>query len=114
MEVAKGATIYDPAIADVCMKIAFALSAVEPITVRCLMKDGVPNFTEINARMGGGIPLGIAAGVEFPRWLFAWTARLPVDIPPLESYQTGLYITRFDGSFFLTEAEREKMAGNRL
>jgi carbamoyl-phosphate synthase large subunit len=113
-EVAKGVTIYDPAIAEVCMKIALALPAVGPITVQCMMKGGVPHFTEINARMGGGIPLSIAAGVESPRWLLARAAGVPIDIPPLGSYQTGLYITRFDESFFLPEADREKMASNRI
>lgn len=113
-EVAKGVTVYDPAIAEACVKIAQALPAVGPVTVQCMMKDGVPCFTEINARLGGGVPLGIAAGVDSPRWLLAKAAGLPVEIPPLGSYQTGLYLTRFDDSFFLTEAEREQMAGHRL
>jgi carbamoyl-phosphate synthase large subunit len=78
------------------------------------MKDGVPHFTEINARLGGGVPLSIAAGVDFPHWLLARAAGLPVEIPPLGSYRTGLYLTRFDDSFFLTESEREQMASHRL
>jgi carbamoyl-phosphate synthase large subunit len=62
-EVAKGVTVCDPTITEACVKIAQALPAVGPITVQCMMKDGVPHFTEINARLGGGVPLGIAAGV---------------------------------------------------
>lgn len=113
-EVAKGVTVYDSAITDACVKIAQALPAVGPITVQCMMKDGIPHFTEINARFGGGVPLGIAAGVDSPRWLLARAAGIPVDIPPLGSYRVSLYLTRFDESFFLTEAEREQMAGHRL
>jgi carbamoyl-phosphate synthase large subunit len=113
-EVAKGVTIYDPAITSACLKIAQALPAVGPITVQCMMKDGVPHFTEINARLGGGAPLGIVAGVDWPRWLLARCAGLPVDVPPLGTYQTGLYMTRFDDSFFLAEADREQMANRRL
>jgi carbamoyl-phosphate synthase large subunit len=113
-EVAKGVTIYDPVITDACVKIAQALPAVGPITVQCMMKGDVPNFTEINARLGGGVPLGIAAGVDSPRWFLAQAAGLPVEIPPLGSYHTGLYLTRFDDSFFLTETNHERMASRRL
>jgi carbamoyl-phosphate synthase large subunit len=113
-EVAKGVTVYDQTIVEACVKIAHALPAVGPITVQCMLKNGVPYFTEINARLGGGVPLGIAAGVDSPRWLLARMARLPVEIPPLGTYQTGLYLTRFDESFFLTADEREQMASHRL
>lgn len=102
-EVAKGITVYDPAIAEACVKIARALPAIGPITVQCMLKDGVPHFTEINARLGGGVPLGIAAGADSPRWLLARAAGLPVDIPPLGTYQQGLYLTRFDDAHYLTE-----------
>jgi carbamoyl-phosphate synthase large subunit len=108
-EVAKGVTIYHPGITAACVKIAQTLPAVGPITVQCIMKDGVPYFTEINARFGGGVPLGIAAGVDSPRWLLAKAAGLPVDIPPLGTYNTGLYLTRFDDSFFLSETDVEQM-----
>lgn len=113
-EVAKGVTVYDPAIADACVRIARALPAAGPITVQCMFKDGVPHFTEINARLGGGVPLGIAAGVDAPRWLLARAAGLPIDIPALGSYQTGMYMTRFDDSFFLSEADREQLASRHL
>lgn len=104
-EVVKGVTVYDPEIADACVAIAGALPAVGPVTVQCIMKQGRPHFTEINARFGGGVPLGIASGVDSPRWLLARLAGMKVKIPPLGSYRTGCYMTRFDDSFFLSEAE---------
>lgn len=113
-EVAKGVTIYDPRITEACVKIAKALPAVGPITVQCMMKDGIPHFTEINARLGGGVPLGIAAGADYPRCLLARAAGIPVEIPLLGTYRTGLYLTRFDDSFFLTETDYERMASNHL
>ena len=109
-----GVTVYDPIITQGCVKIAEALPALGPITVQCMLKDNVPHFTEINARLGGGVPLGIAAGVDAPRWLLARSAGLEVEIPPLGTYQTGLYLTRFDDTFFVTEAQREQMASHRL
>lgn len=114
-EVAKGKTIYDPDIVQYCVVIAEGLEAIGPITVQCILRDGQPYFTEINPRFGGGVPLGIAAGVRSPHWLLALAAGLPVEIPPLGSYKAGLYLTRFDDAFFLTEdelltAERAKNA----
>lgn len=113
-EVAKGVTVYNPAVVAACVKIAQALPAVGPITVQCLMKGEIPHFTEINARLGGGVPLGIAAGVDSPQWLLARVLGLPVEIPPLGQYQAGLYMTRFDDAYFLPENDYEQMAHHHL
>jgi carbamoyl-phosphate synthase large subunit len=113
-EVAKGKTIYDPEIIHHCVTIAKGLKAIGPITVQCMLRDGKPYFTEINARFGGGVPLGIAAGVHSPHWFLALAAGLPVEVPPLGSYKVGLYLTRFDDSFFLTEEEYARVASRRL
>ncbi|MDA2910953.1 ATP-grasp domain-containing protein [Nitrospiraceae bacterium AH_259_D15_M11_P09] len=113
-EVAKGVTVYNPTIIDACVKIAKALPAIGPITVQCIVRDGVPHFIEINGRMGGGLPLSIAAGADVPRWLLARAAGIPIDIPPLGSYRSGFYMTRFDESFFLSESDYGEMEGRRL
>ena len=113
-EVAKGKTIYDPEITQHCVTIARGLKAIGPITVQCMLRDGQPYFTEINPRFGGGVPLGITAGVPSPHWLLALAAGQKVEIPPLGSYQVGLYLTRFDDSFLLTEEDHARMASHRL
>ena len=113
-EVAKGVTIYDPKVTEACITISQALHTIGPITVQCIMKDGVPHFTEINARVGGGAPLGIAAGADWPKWLLARFAGIPLEIPSLGSYARGLYLSRFDESFFFTEAHVEKMASRHF
>lgn len=113
-EVAKGKTIYDPEIIRHCITIAKGLQTIGPITVQCMLRDGKPYFTEINARFGGGVPLGIAAGVNSPQWFLALAAGLSVDIPPLGSYKVGLYLTRFDDSYFLTEEDYARVASHRL
>ena len=53
-EVSKGVTIHNERIMEACCEIARSLPAVGPITVQCRMRDGIPLFTEINARYGGG------------------------------------------------------------
>ncbi|MGD8604899.1 MAG: ATP-grasp domain-containing protein [Anaerolineales bacterium] len=102
-EVAKGVTILDRDIQAHCRTIAKALEAVGPITVQCILKDGQPYFTEINARYGGGHPLAIAAGIDTPSWYLSQAAGMEIEIPALDQYQTGLYLTRFDDSFFLAQ-----------
>ena len=113
-EVAKAVTVHDPRIVDHCARIAEGLEARGPITVQCLMRDGEPVFTEVNARFGGGAPLGFAAGMRAPQWLLARAAGRDVELPPLGSYEVGLYMTRFDESFFISEEDREQLARNRL
>ncbi len=113
-EVSKGVTIFDAGIANACLLIAKKLPAIGPITVQCIVQDGVPYFTEINARMGGGIPLGIAAGINSPRMLIERSLGMAVDIPPMGAYKIGLHMSRFDDSFFYTGEDREQMASRRI
>lgn len=113
-EVAKGKTVYYPEIMDFCVMIAQELRVIGPITIQCMMRDGRPYFTEINARFGGGAPLSVKAGVKSPQWLLSLAAGRDVEIPPLGTYRRGLFITRFDESFFLTEDEYAEIAGRRI
>jgi len=113
-EVAKGVTVLNEDILSGCVRIAEGLQVIGPITVQCILQEGRPYFTEINARFGGGLPLGIAAGVPSPRWYLAEAAGIPFEPPKLGSYQTGLYLTRYDESHFLSEAEYAEAASHRL
>jgi carbamoyl-phosphate synthase large subunit len=113
-EVSKGVTVRDPDVIGHCVRIAEALEARGPITVQCLRRgDGSPAFTEVNARFGGGAPLGFAAGVRSPEWLLAQAAGREPDLPDLGAYEVGLYMTRFDVSSFLREEERDALARRR-
>jgi carbamoyl-phosphate synthase large subunit len=109
-EVAKGRTIHDPVIQEHCARVARTLNAVGPITVQCLMGETGPLFTEVNARFAGGAPLAIAAGADLPRWFLARAAGIEQEIPPLGTYRTELYMTRFDESFLLTPEDLRRAA----
>ncbi|HLP82286.1 MAG TPA: ATP-grasp domain-containing protein [Nitrosomonas sp.] len=113
-EVAKGVTIYNEQIMHSCIRITEALGGKGQITIQCIMNDGIPYFTEINARFGGGTPLGIAAGCDGPQWLLAQAAGISIEIPPMGTYDLGLYVTRFDDSMLLTKNEYEKITRNSL
>lgn len=113
-EVSKGKTIQNETIMTECARIATALRTRGPITVQCIMREGRPLFTEVNARLGGGLPLGIAAGVHTPTWLLAFAAGIEISTPPLGSYETGLYISRFDKSIIVSEEERIGVESNSV
>jgi carbamoyl-phosphate synthase large subunit len=113
-EVLKGVTIYDRRIVDACLLIAKELPVIGPITIQCINCENKLYFTEINARLGGGIPLSIAAGANSPQWLLARAANIAIDIPAIGSYQTGLYLTRYNESFFLSEEQRAQVASHHL
>ncbi|PZS03924.1 MAG: carbamoyl phosphate synthase [Chloroflexi bacterium] len=113
-EVSKGVTIRDAGLIDICVKIAHQLLAKGPICVQCILKDGRPYFTEVNTRFGGGFPLALAAGVDAPRWLLARSAGIEVEIPPLGTFQEGLFLTRFDESYFLSGDDYERMGRHRI
>lgn len=113
-EVSRGVTVFDAEIAEYCRQIAEALPAIGPITTQCIMKDGKPYFTEINARLGGGAPLAVAAGANFPAWLLARAAGMPYEIPAPGSYTIPLYLTRFDNSYFLTPEDLARIETQRL
>jgi carbamoyl-phosphate synthase large subunit len=113
-EVAKGVTLWDERIARWCIEVAQAIRATGPITVQCMLRDGEPRFTEINARFGGGCPLGIAAGADYPLWYLCEAAGLDPEVPPLGSYRQGLYMTRFDDSHFFGQDEYDRLARRRI
>jgi carbamoyl-phosphate synthase large subunit len=113
-EVAKGVTVDEPGIRADCVRIAQALGAIGPITIQCMLHHGQPRYTEINARFGGGLPLGIAAGADSPKWYLAFAAGLPLELPAMGAYRKGLYITRFDESYFLGESDIDRIASRRL
>lgn len=113
-EVLIGKTVFNQGIIDDCATIARALPAVGPITAQCMMSDRGHLFTEINARFGGGAPLGFAAGVQSPTWLLASLAGHAPDVPPIGHYKRDLYMTRYMDSLFLNEVDGAKPEGYRL
>lgn len=113
-EVSKGKTVFLPEVLECCLKIASALQLIGPANIQCFIVDNSFLFTEVNARFGGGAPLSFAAGANAPLWYLQLAAGLPVACPPIEAYTYGLYMTRYDETRFLCEAEYEQMASRRF
>lgn len=90
-EVSKGVTKKDILIINAVKEVVKKLpNPVGCITLQCFKKEnGEITFIEINPRFGGGIPLSIEAGANFPLWVvqmcqgetfreqdFSWTENL--------------------------------------
>ncbi len=65
-----------------------------PVTVQVFLGPEGPILSEINPRFGGGFPLGLAAGGNYPEWLLQMIEGRKVE-SRIGEYQTGLYMTRY-------------------
>lgn len=99
-EVSRGITIDSPEIYDIAMRVAAALNPYGPITVQGMWGKSGFMVTEVNARLGGGLPLAVAAGVPVAELLLeSW---LGLSQRPGETARAtaGVLMSRYDASFF--------------
>jgi carbamoyl-phosphate synthase large subunit len=75
---------------DVCID----LGAAGPLTLQFFKTAEGFVLSEINPRFGGGFPLALAAGADYPEWLMQIVDGRVVR-PRLGQYRAGLYMTRF-------------------
>ena len=70
-EVSKAQVVKDPKIMESASKAVEALGAGPGVITVQLIKNGSGkiNIIEINPRFGGGVPLSIKAGANFPKWI---------------------------------------------
>lgn len=78
------------AVLDVCID----LGAAGPLTLQFFKTDDGFVLSEINPRFGGGFPLALAAGAEYPEWLMQIVEGRALK-PRIGRYRTGLYMTRY-------------------
>ena len=110
-EVSKGVTVRSPRLQDLAGRICAALpGAFGTITVQVFV-DGEPDdpeadlaVIEINARYGGGFPLALEAGADFPRWQLEELLGLPSTAEP-DAWRDGLVMLRYDAAVFVDEAD---------
>jgi carbamoyl-phosphate synthase large subunit len=106
-EVSKGMTVKNPAIISAGKKVAESLpGAVGCITIQCFLNpDGKLKFFEINPRFGGGYPLSIEAGADFPRWIIEMMLGRKPRIE-IDGWEDGIIMLRYDDAIF---TERQRM-----
>jgi carbamoyl-phosphate synthase large subunit len=76
------------------------------ITVQCILAPGGRiRVIEINPRFGGGVPLSIHAGADFPQWILAEMLGRPVRIDPT-AFRDDIAMLRYDESVFVPDASK--------
>lgn len=111
-EVVKGVVVKDLQIMQAGRRVVEALgeSVRGLVTLQCIVtppEDGPAGlaqrrirFIEINPRFGGGAPLGIAAGADYPGWLLEeLMGRRPAIA--FDGFRHGLCMLRYDWSAFI-------------
>jgi len=101
-EVSKSVIEMDPAVMEAGWALGMQLRGVRGvINVQCIRTaEGRVSFIEINPRFGGGTPLSLHAGADFPRWLLQMAlGGDPGDVR--RAFTPGVYMLRFDDAVFL-------------
>jgi len=108
-EVTKSITVLDPDLIRLGLDTARALpGCFGPITAQCFhTTSGRRAVIEINPRLGGGVPLAIEAGADFPTWTIECAlGRTPsVDLSRIKD---RLVMLRYDEAVFVQEENLPK------
>jgi carbamoyl-phosphate synthase large subunit len=96
----RGRTKRDQTLIDLALACTRVLPFAGAINIQCRVVDGCPTVFEINPRFSGGIPLTIAAGADFPRWLIELALGRRV-APAIGGFVGDLWMTSYEASIFL-------------
>jgi carbamoyl-phosphate synthase large subunit len=108
-EVSKGLIVKDAAIMAVGRSVAEMLGECRGvITVQCIVTpDKRIRVIEINPRFGGGAPLSIHAGADFPKWILMELVERRPRINPT-GFRDDVAMLRFDDSVFVPNASKRR------
>jgi carbamoyl-phosphate synthase large subunit len=106
-EVSKGQIVKDPEIMAIGRRVVEMLGECRGvITVQCIMTpDRRIRVIEINPRFGGGVPLAIHAGADFPKWILSELLGRTPRINPT-GFRDDIAMLRFDDSVFVRNATK--------
>jgi len=103
-EVSKGQVVKHPAIMSEAAKLVEMLGAGPGIiTLQLFLTAGASpriKFIEINPRFGGGIPLSIKAGANFPKWILQELLGRKLNIR-FDGFKDNLIMLRYDDEVWL-------------
>lgn len=103
-EVSKSRVVKNPDIMSQTAKLVEVLAAGPGVitTQLFLTKKNKLKFTEINPRFGGGAPLSIKAGANFPKWILQELLGQKANIKS-DNFKNGLTMLRYDSEVWVEE-----------
>ena len=104
-EVSKGQVAKNPLIMNEAVTLVEKLGAGPGvITLQLFLTgDGKSKYIEINPRFGGGAPLSIKAGADFPKWILHELAGGKPNIR-FDGFEDGLIMLRYDSEVWLDKS----------
>lgn len=111
-EVSRSIVERDPSLERLACRLAEGFGAIGPVTVQVRQPaTGPPVAMEMNARVGGGLPLTIAAGADWPGMVLDMVQAKPVCPPELCNH---LVMSRYDRSLFLPPPRARRVSTSVL
>jgi carbamoyl-phosphate synthase large subunit len=98
-EISKGVITKDREIINEVKKLISILRPIGPLTIQCIKTKEDIKFIEINPRFGGGAPISIKSGANYPLYLYKLLQG--EDISYNEDYLDNLMALRFDSSIYI-------------
>jgi len=108
-EVSKGQVVKDNQIMSQAAKLVETLGAGPGLITLQLFQTakGKLKFIEINPRFGGGIPLSIKAGANFPKWILQEMLGKKTNIK-FDGFKDSLIMLRYDSEVWLENPKHPK------
>lgn len=106
-EVSKAVTVRSPALEELAAKLCAALPGpFGALNIQVFMSEDGNELAviELNARFGGGFPLALAAGADFPRALVQDVRGQPLTAA-VDGWRDAVVMLRYDAAVFLDHAE---------
>ena len=103
-EMNKGRTVKEEELIEYGKIIVEKLGGIGPITIQCFKKDNEIKFTEINPRFGGGYPLSLAAGANYPELLIRMVLGEKI-ASRLGEFEENLVMLRWEDAVFIKRDE---------
>ena len=112
-EVEKGLTVNSKFLTDLAGQVNSVLDGLWGVyCIQCRLSNSAePLIIEINPRFGGGVPLSIAAGVNFPLYLIQETLSLELT-PGAREFIDNMLMLRFDQAVFRQITQEEAFPDN--
>jgi len=98
-EVSKSRTVYRKDLIEQGKYIVEKLGAIGPVTVQCIDNGKDVYWIEVNPRFGGGVPLAIRAGVDYPLLLYRMFKKEKIQ-PLIGQYKHNLTMLRYDQAVY--------------
>ncbi|KGX86365.1 ATP-grasp domain-containing protein [Pontibacillus litoralis] len=101
-ETNKGKTVKSEKLIKVGKDVVEKLGAIGPVTLQCFVNEKGVYIIEINPRFGGGVPLGIASGADYPKMLIKLLLNEQV-LPILNEFKEDMYMLRYEDAIFIED-----------